>query len=901
MFKELTGSYNPSEFESSIYDFWLGKKYFHGITGSQKPPFSIVIPPPNVTGYLHMGHALNNSLQDAVIRFKRMKGFNCSWFPGTDHAGIATQNVVERELEKQGTSRHEIGRDEFIRRVWKWKEKHGSRIIEQLKILGCSCDWDRERFTFDDSYVKAVNREFVTLYNDGLIYRGNYMVNWCPRCQTAVSDIEVEHHEKHGNLWDIKYPVIDEKTGEADTEKYIVVSTTRPETMLGDTAVAVHPKDKRYSGLIGKSVFLPVAKRKIPVIADEYVDMKFGTGAVKVTPSHDPNDFAMGQRHSLEKINIMNDDATLNENAGAYEGLDRFEARKKILEELEKTGFLLGKKEHISSVGSCSRCSTVVEPRISLQWYVSMKKLAVPAIEAVKSGRIKFVPKKWEKLYFNWMENIRDWCISRQLWWGHRIPVWYCDDCGEVIVTETEPSKCLKCNSSGIHQDEDVLDTWFSSDMWPFAVMGWPEDTEELHYFFPTSVLITAHDIIFFWVARMIMMSLYFMKDIPFKEVFINPLVNDEKGQKMSKSKGNVIDPVSIVEKYGCDVLRYTLTALTTPGRNLLLGEEKIEGTKNFANKIWNASKFVLSAIKDSDIDFESEPAGKKLNIWDKWILERLSWTIKNYEKYIEKYNFSFALKLLHNFFWNEFCDWYIEAAKVSIYSDDAAGKNNTGFVLHYVLERFLRLLHPVMPFLTERIWQSLPIRGESIMMEDFPGALKKMISSEESRELEHLFDIISAVRKSRSELNISPGSKIRLFFNAADADNNKNSDSLSFIRSNESYLKAFCRASDVAYLKPSAGDSIIKIIIGSTEVFLDLSGAINYELEIKRIESDIKKLDIELKKSNSKVNNPDFLSKAPETIVNKEKIKVSELKKSLEILEAELEKIKQAMLSSSS
>jgi valyl-tRNA synthetase len=844
-----------------------------------------------------MGHALNNSLQDAVIRFKRMKGFNCSWFPGTDHAGIATQNVVERELEKQGTSRHEIGREEFIKRVWKWKEKHGSRIIEQLKILGCSCDWDRERFTFDDNYVKAVNREFVTLYNDGLIYRGNYMVNWCPRCQTAVSDIEVEHHDKHGNLWDIRYPVIDDKTGKPDSGQFLVVSTTRPETMLGDTAVAVHPKDKRYTNLIGKYVFLPIAKRKIPVIADEYVDMKFGTGAVKVTPSHDPNDFAIGQRHGLEKINIMNDDATLNENAGSYEGLDRFEARKKILDELEKTGFLLGKKEHISSVGSCSRCATIIEPRISLQWYVSMKKLAIPAIEAVKSGRIKFVPKKWEKLYFNWMENIRDWCISRQLWWGHRIPVWYCDDCNEVIVTEEEPQKCTKCNSINIRQDEDVLDTWFSSDMWPFAVMGWPDDTEELHYFFPTSVLITAHDIIFFWVARMIMMSLYFMKEIPFKEVFINPLVNDEKGQKMSKSKGNVIDPVSIVEKYGCDVLRYTLAALTTPGKNLLLGEEKIEGTRNFANKIWNASKFVISAVKDADIDFDKEPAGVKLNIWDKWILEKLSVTIKNYERYIEKYNFSFASKILYNFFWNEFCDWYIEAAKVKIYGDDIAGKNNTSLVLYYVLERFLRIMHPIMPFLTERIWQSLPSRGESIMILDFPKALKKQISAEESRELGHLFEIISAVRKSRSELNISPASKIKLYFNSAGSNN----DNLNIIRDNENYLKVFCKASDISYLKPSAGDSVIKITIDNTEIFVDLSEAVDYELEIKRIKTDIRKLDLELIKSENKINNPDFLSRAPEAIVNKEKNKAAELKKNLETLESELEKIKKAMLPSSS
>lgn len=898
MFNEITGSYNPGEFEKKIYDFWLEKKYFHGITGLPEPPFSIVIPPPNVTGYLHMGHALNNSLQDAVIRFKRMKGFNCAWFPGTDHAGIATQNVVERELERQGTSRHEIGREEFIRRVWEWKEKHGNRIIEQLKILGCSCDWDRERFTFDQQYIKAVNKEFVTLYHDGLIYRGNYMVNWCPRCRTAVSDIEVEHNEKPGFLWDIKYPLINEKTGLPDQKKYLIVSTTRPETMLGDTAVAVNPADKRYSDLIGKYVYLPIAGKKIPVVGDEYVDIKFGTGAVKVTPSHDPNDFEIALRHNLDKVNIMNEDATLNENAGDYKGMDRFAARKQILKELEETGYLIGSKPHTSSIGFCSRCSTIIEPRISLQWYVSMKKLAGPAIEAVRTQKIKFVPKKWEKLYFNWMENIRDWCISRQLWWGHRIPAWYCDNCDEIIVNETAPQSCPKCHSGNIRQDEDVLDTWFSSDLWPFAVMGWPEKRKELDYFFPTNVLITAHDIIFFWVARMIMMSLYFMKEIPFKEVFINPLVNDEKGQKMSKSKGNVIDPVTIVEKYGCDVLRYTLATLTTPGRNLLLGEEKIEGSRNFANKIWNASKFVLSAINENHKDFEEKIHEKNLNLWDKWILERLNVTIKNYEKYIEKYNFSFASKLLHNFFWNEFCDWYIEAAKISIYGSDAVSKKSTGHVLYFVLENFLRLLHPIMPFITERIWQCLPVSGESIMVQQFPKVLKIKSAARDIKKLNIIFEIISAVRKTRSELNINPSSKIKLSFNVPETEN---AGVLQNLRDNEEYLMLFCKTSEIKYLKPALNNSVTKLVVRNTEVFIDFTGSVNHELEIKRIENDMKKLEAELKRSEQKTNNPDFLKKAPEIIVNKEKTRVKELKKKLDTLGNELKKIKNDLQASSS
>ena len=886
MIKEITGKYSPQEFEKDIYDFWMDKNYFHGRTGLSKPPFSIVIPPPNVTGVLHMGHALNNSLQDALIRYKRMKGFNCSWIPGTDHAGIATQNVVEKELIKEGISRHDLGREKFIEKVWQWKNKYGSRIISQLKILGCSCDWERERFTFDDEYNKAVNREFVTLYNDGLIYRGNYIINWCPRCQTAVSDIEVEHQDKHGHMWDLKYPLIDEKTLKPSQTDFIIVSTTRPETMLGDSAVAVNPKDKRYAKFSGRSVFLPIAQRIIPIISDDYVDMKFGTGAVKVTPSHDPNDFEIGKRHNLEQINIMNNDASLNENAGVYEGLDRFAAREKILAALKEEGYLVGIKDHVSSAGFCSRCATIIEPRVSLQWFVSMKKLAGPAIDAVKTGKIKFTPKKWEKLYFNWMENIRDWCISRQLWWGHRIPVWYCSDCSEMIVAEDKPLNCTKCKSANLIQDNDVLDTWFSSDMWPFASLGWPKDTEELRYFFPTSLLVTGHDIIFFWVARMIMTSLYFMKSVPFHEVFINPLVNDSKGQKMSKSKGNVVDPVELIDKYGCDVLRFTLASLTTPGRNLLLGEEKIEGSRNFANKIWNASKFVISGITGYEEDIKKTDINDlKLNIWDKWILEKLNATIKSFEKYIEKFNFAFAARLVYNFFWSEFCDWYIEVSKNRIYGEDIQDKKTAAVVLHYVLENYLRILHPIMPFLTEAVWQSIPHEGESIMVTDFPKPRKKFLSKKESLDIDVLFETVSEIRKIRSEHKVNPASKIKIYFISKIQD----SGDTKILAENEEYIKLLCKTDEISFALPSQSDNCIRTSLKDFEIYADLAESINVDLEIKRITGEIKKISIDLEKSRAKISNPEFISKAPAEIIEKEKNKVSLYEESMASLEKEL------------
>jgi len=907
---KLPDKYKPADFESDIYNFWLENDYFHSEISAEKKPYSIVIPPPNITGYLHIGHALNNSLQDIMIRYARMKGLAACWFPGTDHAGIATQNAVEKELNKKGITRFMLGREKFIEKVWEWRSQYGSRIISQLKSLGCSCDWERIRFTFDDDYVKSVNHEFVTLYNAGLIYRGNYMVNWCPRCLTAISDIEVEHKEKKGSLWDIKYPLIDEETGLPSKTEFITVSTTRPETMLGDTAVAVNPADKRYKKYLGRNVFLPLAGRVIPIIEDNYVNKDFGTGAVKVTPAHDPNDFEIGQRHKLDKINIMTDDAVMNENAGRYRGLERYAARKKVLEDLENLGFLASKKEHISSVGICSRCDTVIEPRISPQWFVSMKSLAEPAIKAVKEGRVKFVPKKWEKLYFNWMENIRDWCISRQLWWGHRIPVYYCSNCNEMIVTESSPQLC-KCGGTDFRQDEDVLDTWFSSNLWPFAVMKWPQKTAELDYFFPTSVLITAHDIIFFWVARMIMMSLYFMKEVPFKEVFINPLVNDISGQKMSKSKGNVIDPMTIIDKNGADVLRFALASITTPGKNLILGEEKIEGSRNFANKLWNASKFVIANIQDVNV-IDMDAKTLTLNQWDKWILSNLAKTIKSLERYLEKYNISFACKSLTDFFWNDYCDWYIESAKSRIYekkdndasggagiepggssivteyssTDKAKDKQAALFVLWYVLERYLKILHPFMPFITEKIWQSIPHKGDSIVVSQFPELKNRILDKTNNNaesELLKIFDIISEIRKIRSELKISPASRVNVYINPADTIFER------IIKDNSRYIKDLAKLQGLIIGRPADNKGFIKSLKDENEIFVYILDAIDIELEIKRINSEVRKVMQEKDKSNAKIENPQFLDKAPKDIIKKEKSKLAQALKIIQSLQEQL------------
>ncbi len=884
MFDEVKGKYNPLAFEQEIYRHWLKSKYFSAEIDKSKIPFSIVIPPPNVTGYLHIGHALNNTLQDVVVRYKRMKGYNATWIPGTDHAGIATQNVVEKALKEKNINRFQLGREKFVEEVWHWKEKYGSRIINQLKSLGCSCDWDRERFTLDKGYSKAVAREFVVLYRNGLIYKGNYMVNWCPRCQTAISDIEVEHIGKKGNLWDIKYPLIDLETGKPSDSEYIVVSTTRPETMLGDTAVAVNPEDSRYKKYKGRTVYLPLMEREIPLIEDTFVDMEFGSGAVKVTPAHDPNDFEIGKRHNLREINIFEKDASLNSNTGKYEGLDRNTARQKVLQDLEEQGFMVGKKVHVSSIGICHRCNTIIEPRISMQWFVSMKKLAGPAIKAVKEGKVRIIPRKWEKIYFNWMENIRDWCISRQLWWGHRIPVWYCKDCNEMIVSEENPMECTKCGNSNMEQDRDVLDTWFSSCLWPFAVFGWPEETEDLKYFFPTTTLITAHDIIFFWVARMIMMSLYFRKDVPFREVFINPLVNDVFGQKMSKSKGNVMDPVDIINQNGADVLRFTLTSLTTPGRNLILGDEKIEGVRNFANKLWNASKFVVSNLSKGGNVNDMKIDQLNLSLWDRWILSRLNRTIRGVEKYLGRYNFSFASRLLNSFFWDDYCDWYIESTKARIYfPKDDDDKENALFILWYVLEKYLKLLHPFMPFVTELVWQNIPHKGKSIMAEGYPQFEPAMVSQDVEDEIKILFGVISEIRKIRSELKINPASRVRVSL-LADKDKSRN-----ILEKNREYIYNLAKTDEVEFKDRTGEKGYIKTTVGNIEIFIYVVDVIDMKLEIKRIRDQIRKAGLDIEKSKKKISNPDFTSKAPEEIIQKEKGKLDRAERVLKVLNSQL------------
>jgi len=899
MVYKIEGKYDPLSFENEIYGFWQKNNYFHAEPDQSKTPFSMVIPPPNVTGYLHVGHALNNTLQDVVIRYRRMKGFNTAWIPGTDHAGIATQNVVEKSLAEKGTDRHSLGREKFVEEVWKWKDEYGSRIISQLKALGCSCDWDRQRFTFDDDYVNSVTTEFISLYNEGLIYRGNYMTNWCPRCRTAISDIEVEHQDKKGNLWDIKYPLIDPANGKPSSEEYIIVSTTRPETMLGDTAVAVNPGDSRYKKLKGRLIFLPLMERIIPIIEDDYVDMDFGSGAVKVTPAHDPNDFEIGRRHDLEEINIMDEDAVLSSNAGRYAGMDRYEARKKVLADLKSGGYYLNKKEHTSSVGICSRCDTIVEPRVSMQWFVAMKKLAAPAIEAVREGRVKIVPGKWENIYFEWMENIRDWCISRQLWWGHRIPVWYCGGCGEMIVISGKPEKCSKCGGADLSQDEDVLDTWFSSCLWPFATLGWPEKTKDLEHFFPTDVLITAHDIIFFWVARMIVMALHFMDDVPFKQVFINPLVNDSTGKKMSKSKGNVVDPMVIIDKNGADVLRFTLTSLTTPGKNLLLGDEKIEGTRNFANKIWNASRFVISAIEENgqdssgtrygDIDLEVNNISEMdLDLWDKWIISRLNSTILDVEKNLLKFNFSTASRSLYNFFWSEFCDWYLESSKVRLYNaSDDRDKKVCQFVLWFVLEKYLKTMHPFMPHITERIWQAIPHEGKSIMVEEYPVADKTYIDKEAENTISPVFDIISEVRKIRSELKINPGSKVSICLDIKEDDISKS------VSGNTKYIQSLARVDKVELRDAGDRKGYIKTTIGSTDIYIYILDAVDIDLEIKRISDEMVKIEAGVAGSRKKLENPQFIEKAPEEIIIKEKNKLKQAGQINAVLTEQLDKMK--------
>ena len=749
---ELSKQYEPKSVEDKWYQRWVDEKVFNAVDGSNKEPYTIVIPPPNVTGVLHIGHALNNTLQDILIRYKRMDGYNALWMPGCDHAGIATQNVVEKELVKEGVDRHELGREKFIERVWEWKEHYGDRIVGQLKKLGSSCDWDRERFTMDEGLSKAVRQVFVTLYNEGLIYKGEYLINWCPRCHTALSDLEVEYEEKDGHFWHIRYKVEGE-----DTE--FVIATTRPETLLGDTAVAVHPEDDRYKNLIGKNAVLPLLGRHIKIIADEYVDKEFGSGALKVTPAHDPNDFMLGEKHDLDFIKIFDNDAVVNENGGPYEGLDRYEARKRVLADLEKEGLLVKTEPHRHAVGACYRCHTTIEPAVSEQWFVKIKPLAEPAIKAVKDGDIKFVPKHWENTYFEWMNNIRDWCISRQIWWGHRIPAWTCGHCGELMVLAEDPTACVKCGAENLSQETDVLDTWFSSALWPFSTLGWPEKTEAVKTFYPTSTLVTSFDIIFFWVARMIMMGIKFTGEAPFRDVYIHALVRDENGQKMSKSKGNTIDPLVIMDKFGADAMRMTLTALATQGRDIKLSEERIEGYRNFCNKLWNAARFANMNL--TEFNFKKTSIERDdLDLADRWILSRLNHVTRSVRNAFDEYRFNEAAGLLYQFTWHELCDWYLEMIKPRLYGKEAGGDaaRNT---LAYTLETTLRLLHPVIPFISEELWQKVKPAGELLALAPYPVADEARIDDSIEKEMALVMEVTTTIRNIRGELGVKPSAKV--------------------------------------------------------------------------------------------------------------------------------------------
>jgi len=905
---ELSSRYVPKEVEDKIYDYWQKNNLFSAKANPKKKPFCIVIPPPNVTGILHMGHALNNTLQDILIRYKKMQGFESLWMPGVDHAGIATQNVVERELAQEGKTRQDLGRERFNERLWQWKEKYGDTIIHQLKKLGSACDWSRTRFTMDDDYSNSVKEVFIHLYEKGLIYRGKYIINWCPRCQTALSDEEAQHKDLKGKLYYLRYPLKDEP------DKYVVVATTRPETMLGDTAVAVNPKDKRYKNLIGKTLILPLMERPIKIIADSVVDPKFGTGAVKVTPAHDPNDFEIGKRHKLEFVNILHPDAKLNENAGQFMGMDRFEAREAILEELEERKLLEKTSDHDHAVGHCYRCHTIVEPYLSKQWFVKMKPLAKPATDMVKKGKIKFTPERWTKVYLNWMDNIQDWCISRQIWWGHRIPVWYCQDCKEpdnVIASLDTPGSCPKCHSTNLKQDEDVLDTWFSSWLWPFAIFGWPFSTqinadksatisvqsakicvqkEDLNYFYPTSVLITAPEIIFFWVARMIMAGLEFMKEIPFSDVYIHGTVRDAKGLKMSKSLGNAIDPLNIIEEFGTDALRFSL--IINSGQDLFLSKEKFEVGRNFANKIWNASRFVLMNLKEKGAEFdlcqiyqERKPACRQagLDLASCWILSRLYTTIDKVNKAVDKYSFNEAENLVYEFFWHEFCDWYLEIVK------DKISDKNIQILIYKVLEKSIRLLHPFMPFITEEIWQKLAPESGSIMLQTIPHVQKQMIDKKAESQMQVIIDLVSALRNIRAEWNIPPLEKIDVILKVTDNQLIKLLNENQAIIKNLSRINNFNMVEEIARPKDSASG-----VVGRVSFYVPLTGLIDIPKEKSRIESQISQNENILKSLNARLKNKQFLSKAPKEVVESEKQKALELVDKIEKLKKVIKELRE-------
>ena len=867
MEKNIPTVYDPQAQEDKWYAFWEENGLFHADVDKDKTPFSIVIPPPNVTGQLHMGHALDNTLQDILIRAKRMQGASTLWMPGCDHAGIATQIKVEEMLAKEGISRYDLGREKFIEKVWDWKRQYGDRITNQLKRLGASCDWQRERFTMDEGCSAAVREVFVSLYEKGLIYQGNRITNWCPRCNTALSDIEVEHEEKPGNLYYVRYPV------EGSPDEYVTVATTRPETILGDTGVAVHPDDDRYRSLIGKILILPIVGRRLPIVGDDYVDPSFGTGAVKVTPAHDPNDFEMGLRHNLPELVVISPDGKMSAEAGRYAGMDRYECRKALVNDLKEQGYLVKVDEHLHSVGQCQRCSTVIEPLVSKQWFVKMKPLAEPALASVTSGDIQFVPDRFTKVYTHWLENIRDWCISRQIWWGHRIPAWYCE-CGETIVSREDIAVCPKCGGK-VEQDPDVLDTWFSSALWPFSTMGWPEKTPELEHFYPTSVLVTGYDIIFFWVARMIFMGLEFQKEIPFRHVFIHGLVRDAEGRKMSKSLGNGIDPLEVIEKYGADTLRFTLITGNTPGNDMRFYWERVETSRNFANKIWNASRFVLMNLDD----FDPDSTAREYTLADRWILSRYAKTVAEVTANLERFELGEAARSLYEFIWNEYCDWYIETAKARLYAkDDSSGRATAQYVLWYVLSNTLKLLHPFMPFITEAIWQHLPHEGNSIVVTPWPKEEPQLLDADAEEKMTLLMETIKAIRNMRAEVNVPPGKKSEVVLLAASAKLE------GMLDENSQYLKSLAAAETVTILPATAPkpENAMAAVVSGVEIYLPLKGLIDAEKEVARLTKEQVNLESEISRIQGKLANEKFVAKAPAEVIEKERAKEQDYREKL-------------------
>ena len=870
--KNIAKTYDPKQVEEKLYKTWIEKGYFTPEIDLEKEPYTIVIPPPNITGELHLGHALDNTIQDILIRYKRMQGYSTLWLPGSDHASIATEAKIVEMLNKEGITKKELGREKFLERAWKWKEEYGGRIVNQLKKLGSSCDWTRERFTLDEICSRAVRKVFIDLYRKGLVYKGERIINWCVNCKTSISDIETIYDEENGYFWHIKYPIKDSKS-------FLEIATTRPETMLGDTAVAVHPEDKRYKDLIGKSVILPLLNKEIPIIADDYVDMEFGTGAVKITPAHDPNDFEIGLRHELSMPRVINDDGTINELGGKYCGLERNEARKQIIKDLENLGLIVNIKEHEHSVGHCQRCNTVIEPILSKQWFVKMKPLALPAIEIVKEGKVKFVPDRFTKIYYNWMENIQDWCISRQLWWGHRIPAYYCLDCGEIIVNEEKPNECPKCGCKNIEQDEDTLDTWFSSALWPFSTLGWPEETEDFKYFFPTSVLVTGYDIIFFWVARMIFSSVENIGKEPFKHVYIHGIVRDSEGRKMSKSLGNGIDPIKVIDKYGADALRFNLVFGNSPGNDMRFFWERVEAFSNFANKIWNASRFVLMNTEDIIYEGEFEKHNEYSTIADKWIVSRLNKLIKEVTDNLENFELGIAAQKLYDFIWFEFCDWYIELVKDRLYGDDKLSKQIAQSTLVYVLTTSLKLLHPYMPFITEEIYQHLPLESESIVNSQWPLFSEGLDAPYEEKSMETVMSIIKSIRNIRSEMKVVPSKKTKTLIVAS------NKDVKNAIIKGKTYIEKLGYSSEVIIKdeKVDIPQDMISAIIEGAEIYLPVFELIDKDKEIQRLNKEKEKLDNELKRVDSKLNNEKFIEKAPENIVKEEREKK---KKYLELMD---------------